>query len=76
MTFRKPLTKAELSAIAACATVAVTVLPTGARTLTEREIYDAQRDPPARSIDPVDQRHIVIDHCDRMHVRNGYGEWL
>jgi hypothetical protein len=24
----------------------------------------------------IDQRHVVVDHLGREHVRNGLGEWL
>lgn len=56
------------------------------RTMTEREIYLANRGiKPDKSINngkPIDQDdkpmrvHIVTDHCGREFYRNDKGEWL
>lgn len=68
----KPLTKSELSAIAAQATVAVTKVPLGERTTSDRELYLAAR---GKQLS-IEGRHVVIDHCGRTRVRNGLGEWI
>ena len=69
---RKPLTKAELSAIAASATVPITRVPEGHRATSDRDLYLAARAEQRE----IDRRIIVVDHCGREHVRNGLGEWL
>lgn len=69
---RKPLTKAELSAIASRATVPVTRIPEGERATSERELFLAARGEQSR----IEERRVVIDHCGRERVRNGLGEWI
>ena len=27
-------------------------------------------------LDPIDERHVVVDHLGRQHIQNGLGEWL
>lgn len=58
----------------------VTVVPAGTRTMTEKQIYLAQRDPVATvipSASKVDNAvRIITDHAGREFYQNAEGEWL
>jgi hypothetical protein len=49
-----------------------TRIPAGERTMDYRQMRAAVRGEQAL----IDERHVVVDHCGREHVRNGLGEWI
>lgn len=73
------MTKHDLAALAARATVPVTRVETGARAYDEKAIYKAMRnDTVAKSEDAlIRERHVkAYDHMGRAVITNGIGELI
>lgn len=74
------LTKAQLREIAERAALEMPIkkIETGARAMTEREMWLARRDPPPKltPCEPERGVTVVIDHLGVEHARNAEGEWL
>ncbi len=73
------MTEAEQIA-AFLAAKGATKIPTGANVLgdmTSRDWAKAVRSTvKLNARDPISERHVVVDHIGREHVRNGLGEWI
>lgn len=78
----KGIDTSALVAAALARGVQVTHLPAGERAIDEYTFRRYRGDDLDRVLrakadhDPINERHVVVDHRGVEHVRNGLGEWL